>query len=437
MISLKRVAKILGHQIRAGAPKLTGNHAVSEKKDATDAVMMDRAYSQENLLDDRDQRQGTCTENVFVSPQSGSEKNVETDLKYFPNAGQQGRAAGTNPYKHLLTGVSYMLPMVVTGGIFIALALAFSGVSDSKEGSIVWALNLISSSAFKLLMPVLSGFISFSIVGRPGLAPGLIGGMLAHQLNIGFLGGIVAGLMAGYVVKFLINLIRLPATLDKLKAILIVPCLSSILVGLTMLYCFEPPLHFLLDALTEWMRNMQGTNALLLGALLGGMMAFDMGGPINKTAGAFAVGLLTSKVYTPMAAVMIGGMTPPLGVAVAAWLFKGRFNLEERNTAASAFVLGLSYITEGALPFAAKDPFRVIPATVIGGSVAGAISMLFEVELLVPHGGAFTILIPGAVKPLAPYGVALLIGVSVTAGLLFIFKKPIIRKNGSTSGRTN
>ena len=336
--------------------------------------------------------------------------------------------ARTGPYKHLMTGVSYMLPVVIAGGLAIALAFAIGGIyAGDQKGTLAAALSLIGGgTAFHLFVAVLSAFIAFSIADRPGIAPGLVGGMLAQSLGAGFLGGIVSGFIAGYLTKFLADKIKLPATLEGLKPVLILPFLSTIAVGLLMIYVIAPPVQALNHAMNDWLNGMRGTNALFLGLLLGAMMAFDMGGPVNKAAYTFAVGLLASKIYTPMAAVIAAGMTPPLGLALAAILFKNRFDLEEREAGGPALVLGLSFITEGAIPFAAKDPLHVIPATMLGSAVAGAISMTCGVQFLVPHGGIFAALIPGAVTNLVPYLGAILAGTIVTTVALFFLKRPLV-----------
>ncbi|HSI13136.1 MAG TPA: PTS fructose-like transporter subunit IIB [Chthoniobacter sp.] len=332
----------------------------------------------------------------------------------------------TGAYKHLMTGVSYMLPIVIAGGLAIALAFAIGGIhAGDHPDTLAGALSQIGGgTAFHLFIAVLSAFIAYSIADRPGIAPGLVGGMLAQNLGAGFLGGIASGFLAGYLTKLFAEKIKLPANLEGLKPVLILPFLSTISVGLLMIFVVAPPVHALNTAMNDWLNGMRGANALLLGVILGGMMAFDMGGPVNKAAYTFAVGLLASKIYTPMAAVMAGGMTPALGLGLAAFLFKSRFDNEEREAGGPALVLGLSFITEGAIPFAAKDPLRVIPALVLGSAVAGAISMVSGVQLLVPHGGIFAVLIPGAVTNLLPYLSAIVTGTVVTTAALFILKKP-------------
>jgi len=355
---------------------------------------------------------------------------LPTGTEYADMVKQMKKARASRisgPYKHLMTGVSYMLPVVVAGGILIALAFAFGGIYAGKaEGTLGWALLQIGgTTAFALYIPVLSAFIAYSIADRPGIAPGLIGGMLATSLGAGFLGGIVSGFLAGYLTLFLNNLIQLPKNLEGLKPVLILPFLSTLIVGLLMIYVVGPPVKVALTALTDWLKGMQTSSAVVLGLILGAMMAFDMGGPVNKAAYTFAVGLLASNVYAPMAAVMAAGMTPPLGLAVAATLFKNRFTPDEQEAGGAALVLGISFITEGAIPFAARDPFRVIPSLMVGSAVTGALSMVFGCQLLVPHGGIFVLPIPNAVTNLGGYVVALIIGTVITTGMLYALKKPL------------
>jgi PTS system fructose-specific IIC component len=337
----------------------------------------------------------------------------------------------TGPYKHLMTGVSYMLPIVVAGGILIALSFAFGGIKPEgyPEGTIAWALMLIGgSTAFSLFVPVLAAFIAYSIADRPGIAPGIIGGLLATTVGSGFLGGLVAGFLAGYVTLALNTYIKLPKNLQGLMPILILPLLSTLIVGLGMVYVIGPPMKVVNTAMTTWLQGMQTGSAVALGLIMGAMMAFDMGGPVNKAAYTFSVGLLASQVYEPMAAVMAAGMTPPLGLALAAMLFKNRFTDDEREAAPAAAVLGISFITEGAIPFAARDPFRTIPSLMVGSAVAGALSMAFKCGLHVPHGGIFVLPIPNAVDNLLGYLIAIVAGTLVTTGMLFVLKRPLRKK---------
>jgi PTS system fructose-specific IIC component len=337
----------------------------------------------------------------------------------------------TGPYKHLMTGVSYMLPIIVAGGILIALSFAFGGIKPEgyPEGTIAWALMLIGGgTAFTLFVPVLAAFIAYSIADRPGIAPGIIGGLLATTVGSGFLGGLVAGFLAGYVTLFLNTYIKLPKNLQGLMPILILPLLSTLTVGLGMVYVIGPPMKVVNTAMTNWLEGLQTGSAIALGVIMGAMMAFDMGGPVNKAAYTFSVGLLASQVYEPMAAVMAAGMTPPLGLALAALLFKNRFTDDEREASTSAAVLGFSFITEGAIPFAARDPLRTIPSLMVGSAVASALSMAFKCGLHVPHGGIFVLFIPNAVDNLLGYLITIVAGTLVTTGMLFVLKRPLARK---------
>jgi PTS system fructose-specific IIC component len=329
-----------------------------------------------------------------------------------------------------MTGVSFMLPFTVAGGLLIALAFALGGIyafDEAHRDTLAGALFQIGGkAALALMVPALGGYIAYSIADRPGIAPGMIGGMIAGQLNAGFLGGIVAGFVAGYSVAWLNRTLRLPRTLEGLKPVLILPVLGALITGLSLIYVAGGPVAAALAWLTEFLRGMQGSQAIVLGLVIGGMMAFDMGGPVNKAAYAFSTGLLASQVYSPMAAAMVAGMTPPLGLALASFLFRNRFSVEEREAAPAAGVLGLAFISEGAIPFAAKDPLRVIPALVAGSAVAGAISMAVGSELRVPHGGVFVLPIPNAVSHLGGYVVALLAGTVVTALALRLVKRPAV-----------
>jgi PTS system fructose-specific IIC component len=355
-----------------------------------------------------------------------------TDLADLAKEMKKARAAKVSgPYKHLMTGVSYMLPIVVAGGILIALAFAFGGIKPEgyPEGTLAWALMLIGgSTAFSLFVPVLAAFVAYSIADRPGIAPGIIGGLLATTVGSGFLGGLVAGFLAGYVTLALNTYIKLPKNLQGLMPVLILPLLSTLIVGLAMVYLIGPPMKVVNDAMTNWLKGMQTGSAVVLGLILGAMMGFDMGGPVNKAAYAFSVGLLSSQVFEPMAAVMAAGMTPPLGLALGALLFKNRFTDDEREAAPSAAVLGLSFITEGAIPFAARDPLRTIPSLMVGSAVAGALSMALKCGLHVPHGGIFVLPIPNAVDNLGGYLIAIVAGTLVTTAALFALKRPLGKK---------
>ncbi|UFN51202.1 fructose-specific PTS transporter subunit EIIC [Roseomonas sp. OT10] len=341
-------------------------------------------------------------------------------------AAAPAKAKGTGPYRHLMTGVSYLIPLVTAGGLCIALSFAFGIEAFKVPGTLPAALfDIGAKSALALMVPVLSAYIAFSIADRPGLTPGLVGGMLANLIGAGFLGGIVSGFLAGYVARFLRDRIRLPPSMEGLKPVLVIPLLSTLVVGLLMIYLLGPPIAGLLATLTEFLRSMGTANAVVLGLVLGAMMAVDMGGPVNKAAYAFGVGLLSTETFAPMAAVMAAGMTPPLGIALATFLARNRFTQEERDAGKAAAFLGLSFISEGAIPFAAKDPVRVIPALIAGSAVAGALSMMLGCTLRAPHGGIFVVGIPGAVGNPLGYLVAIVAGTVVTALAMVALKRRV------------
>ena len=341
-------------------------------------------------------------------------------------------ASRTGAYKHLMTGVSYMIPFVVAGGLLIAIGFALGGIyvyEDAYKGSLAANLFWIGKASFQLMVPILAGYAAFSIADRPGIAPGMIAGVIADGIGAGFLGGIVGGFLAGYIVRWLNQTIKLPRTLEGLKPVLILPLLGATITGLLMYYVVGGPVSAALVSISAWLKGMQGSSAIVLGMILGCMMAFDMVGPVNKAAYTFGTGLLASQIYEPMAAIMAAGMTPPLGIALATMLFRNRFSEDEREAGKAAAALGISFITEGAIPFAAKDPFRVIPSIMLGSAVAGAISMAVGAQLHVPHGGIFVLPMPNAVSGLFGYTIAIVVGTVVTAAALFLLKKPLANAN--------
>ncbi len=313
----------------------------------------------------------------------------------------------------------------MAGGLCIALSFAFGITAFKESGTLAAALMQIGgSSAFALMVPVLAGYIAFSIADRPGLTPGLIGGMLATSTNAGFIGGIIAGFLAGYVAKLLNSKVKLPQSMAALKPILIIPLFTSLITGLIMIYVIGKPVAGIMAGLTYWLSHMGTTNALLLGAILGGMMCADMGGAINKAAYAFGVGLLSSQTYAPMAAIMAAGMVPPLAMGVATLIARQKFDNVQRESGKAALVLGLCFISEGAIPFAVRDPIRVLPCCIVGGAVTGAISMAISAQLMAPHGGLFVLLIPGAITPILGYLMSIIVG-TLLAGLIYaLIKRP-------------
>lgn len=345
-------------------------------------------------------------------------------------------SVGHQIYKHLMNGVSHMLPFVVGGGILIAIAFLIDGFSvdlnslpaDQRAnfGTITQAAALfkgIGGTAFGFMLPILAGFIAMSIADRPGLAVGFVGGSIAANGTSGFLGALVAGFVAGYIVLLLKKVFsKLPESLDGMKPVLLYPLFGIFLVGVIMQFVVEPPIGALNTAINNGLNGLNGASAVVLGVLLGGMMSVDMGGPVNKAAYVFGTASIAAGNYNIMAAVMIGGMVPPLAIALATILFKNKFTEEERKAGPTNFIMGLSFITEGAIPFAASDPLHVLPACVVGSAVAGGLSMAFGCTLMAPHGGIFVV--PTIGNPLM-YLVALVIGSFIACGLLGLLKKKV------------
>lgn len=345
-------------------------------------------------------------------------------------------SVGHQIYKHLMNGVSHMLPFVVGGGILIAIAFLIDGFSvdlnslpaDQRAnfGTITQAAAMfkgIGGTAFGFMLPILAGFIAMSIADRPGLAVGFVGGSIAANGTSGFLGALVAGFVAGYIVLLLKKVFsKLPESLDGMKPVLLYPLLGIFLVGVIMQFVVEPPIGALNTAINNGLNGLNGASAVVLGILLGGMMSVDMGGPVNKAAYVFGTASIAAGNYNIMAAVMIGGMVPPIAIALATIFFKNKFTAEERKAGPTNFIMGLSFITEGAIPFAASDPLHVLPACVVGSAVAGGLSMAFGCTLMAPHGGIFVV--PTIGNPLM-YLVALVIGAFIACGLLGLLKKKV------------
>lgn len=345
-------------------------------------------------------------------------------------------SVGHQIYKHLMNGVSHMLPFVVGGGILIAIAFLIDGFSvdlnslpaDQRAnfGTITQAAAMfkgIGGTAFGFMLPILAGFIAMSIADRPGLAVGFVGGSIAANGTSGFLGALVAGFVAGYIVLLLKKVFsKLPESLDGMKPVLLYPLLGIFLVGVIMQFVVEPPIGALNTAINNGLNGLNGASAEVLGVLLGGMMSVDMGGPVNKAAYVFGTASIAAGNYNIMAAVMIGGMVPPIAIALATIFFKNKFTAEERKAGPTNFIMGLSFITEGAIPFAASDPLHVLPACVVGSAVAGGLSMAFGCTLMAPHGGIFVV--PTIGNPLM-YLVALVIGSFIACGLLGLLKKKV------------
>ena len=327
-------------------------------------------------------------------------------------------------YKHLMNGVSFMIPFVVAGGIAIAFSFAFGYDAFQTPNTLpAYLMTIGGSGGFGLMVPILSGYIAYSIADRPGLAPGMIGGVVASSIGAGFLGGMASGFLAGYVVNFIKKTVKLPKSLQGIMPVLIIPVFGSLIVGLLFFYILGTPIAFINTTVANFLTGLSGGSAIVLGLLLGLMMAFDMGGPINKAAYAFGTAtLVAGQGSAIMAAVMAGGMVPPLGIGLATLVFKKKFVEAELDAGKANLVLGASFITEGAIPFAAADPLHVMPAIMAGGALAGALSMAFGSTLAVPHGGIFVLF---AVENLVGYVIAILAGSILTAVLLGILKKDV------------
>ncbi|MGA5659784.1 PTS fructose transporter subunit IIABC [Bacillus bombysepticus] len=355
---------------------------------------------------------------------------VKQDAPIFKGVKEDGKAESTEKekglgiYKHLMNGVSNMLPFVVGGGILIALAFSFGGIkAEGPLAELFMSIGGGKTGAFLFLVPILAGFIASSIADRPGFMPGVVGGFLAANANAGFLGGLIAGFLAGYVVLGLKRLFsRLPVQLEGIKPVLLYPVFGLLITGVVMQKAVIPPVVALNEMLTGWLNGLNGTNAILLGLILGGMMAIDMGGPINKAAFTFGIAAIEAQNFGVHSAVMAGGMVPPLAIAFATTFFKSKFTEAERKSGLTNYIMGASFITEGAIPFAAADPVRVIVSCVVGSSIAGALSMLFQITLPAPHGGLFVIALVN--KPLL-YIFSILIGTIVSAIMLGVWKKKV------------
>jgi fructose-like PTS system EIIC or EIIBC or EIIABC component len=325
--------------------------------------------------------------------------------------------------EHLMSGVSYLIPFVVAGGILLALSVLLSGQpGEPKDSYFLDGMFKIGVAGFTLMIPILAGFIAFSMADRPGIAPGAIGGLIANQVGAGFLGGLIAGLVAGIVV-FYLKKIPVPRTVKSVMPIFVIPIFGTLIVGGLMMFVVGSPIASLMEVFTEWLKAMSGGSRVLLGVILGLMIAFDMGGPINKVAFTFAVGLLGSGIYTVMGAVGVAIMVPPVGMGLATLLAPKKYTFEERENGRAAILMGMIGITEGAIPFAASDPLRVIPSLMIGSATGGVVAMLMNVGNHAPWGG--WIVLPVA-DNIIGYIIATLVGVCTTALTVNALKKQVV-----------
>jgi len=433
--ALQLAAKEMGHEIKVETQGSVGAENVISKEDLTQAqgviIAADTAVDKSrfagmnvievSVKEAINDAQGLITKAAHA-PQNS--KNLVDQVNQLKAEEKDSR---TGIYKHLMTGVSFMIPFVVAGGLLIAIGFAIGGIYVfNSPGSIGETLFSTGKAAFALMIPILGAYIAFSIADRPGIVPGMVGGFIAANTGSGFIGALVAGFAAGYLVLAIKKYIILPKSLQGLMPVLIIPLISTAIIGLGMVYIVGKPMASFNIALGTWLTSLNGTNAAMLGIILGLMMAFDMGGPLNKAAYTFATATVVSgQPSAVMAAVMVAGMTPPLGLALSTVLTKKKYTLAEREAGKAAWVLGLSFITEGAIPFAAADPLRVIPSIMVGSGVAGAISMIFGSKITVPHGGIWVLAIPNVVTHLWPYIIALVAGTVVTALIVSALKKPV------------
>ena len=441
--SLEKTAKELGYQIKVETRGSGGAKNVLTEKEIQEAdgvivaadtkVPMERFHGKHVI---------ECQVSAGISkPEELLRKIAAGDAPIYQSKGEKQKdmpvekeSTGHQIYKHLMNGVSHMLPFVVGGGILIAIAFLIDGFSvdiaaledKSLFGTITPTaafFKQIGGLAFGFMLPILAGFIAESIADRPGLAIGFVGGAIAANGKSGFLGALAAGFIAGYLVQLLKKVFsKLPDSLEGLKPVLLYPLCGTLFIGLIMTFIIEPVVGIVNTALTNGLSAMSGTSVILLGFILAGMMAVDMGGPFNKAAYVFGTASIASGNYNIMAAVMIGGMVPPCAIALATLLFKNKFTVEERKSGPTNFIMGLSFITEGAIPFAASDPLHVLPACVVGSGVAGALSMLFECTLMAPHGGIFVFPVVGNALM---YLAALAVGTVIGAVLLGLLKKEV------------
>lgn len=444
--ALEKKAKELGHSIKVETRGSGGakNVLTEEEIAAADCIIicadtnvpMERFNGKKVIV--RQVSDGiNKAEELLRQAQSGEIEVYHSGSKVAKQENSSGKeSAGHKIYKHLMNGVSHMLPFVVGGGILIAIAFLIDGMSvdlaalapDERANfgtitPIAATFKSIGGTAFGFMLPILAGFIAMSIADRPGLVVGFVGGAIAANGKSGFLGALVAGFLAGYLIIGMKKLFeKLPESLDGIKTVLLYPLFGVFIIGVVMTYVVEPPIGALNTLLNNGLSSMNGASSIVLGLILGAMMAADLGGPINKAAYVFGTASIAAGNYNIMAAVMIGGMVPPCAIALATLLFKKKFTEEERKSGPTNFIMGLSFISEGAIPFAASDPLHVLPALIAGSGVAGAISMAFNCTLMAPHGGIFVFPVVGNTMM---YVVSLVVGTIISAVLLGILKKDV------------
>lgn len=429
---LEKAGRELGHEVKIETQGVeTGNILTPQEIQEADVVVI--AASKNVELDRFDGKRvvEVSIEQVVKNPKKVLENAIELKNTSIFQLAAEDKAKKKNQqtglYKHLMSGVNYMLPFVISGGILIAFSFMFgihaSNPADPSYNIFAEAFSKIGAdAAFGMMIPMLASGIAYSIAGKQGACPGIVSGILAKNIGAGFLGGLIGALFAGYLTVFLMQKIKMPKSVGTLKGLIIVPLLATGITGFFMIFIVGKPVKYLLDSLTIFLNSLDATQGVLFGALIGIMMAFDMGGPINKSISTFSIALMSTGVYAPIAACMVAGMTPPLGLALATVLFKEKFTMEEREAGKSCWILGFSYITEGAIPFAVADPIRVIPALMAGSATAAAISVSANCTSLAPHGGIWILPIPNVVGNLPMYILALVAGSVVTCLSVAVLK---------------
>lgn len=433
--ALKNKAKEMGVDIRVETNGSDGakNKLTAEEIERASGVIVAADKKVEMARFDGKPVLETPVSDGIRKPEELINKAIAKDAPVYHHSGEKDSSSpngqrvsiGSRIYKDLMNGISHMLPFVVGGGILLAFSFLLEQYFPSAKTftDMLGAISGGKTGAFMFLIPILSGFIAMSIADRPGLMPGMVGGLLAATSDAGFLGGLLAGFLAGYVVLGLKVLCsKMPKTLEGLKPILIYPVLGLLITGGLMYFIFDPVFSTINKFLVDQLQSLGTANAVILGTVLGGMMAIDMGGPFNKAAYTFAIGVFTSTGNTDgafMAAVMAGGMVPPLAIAMATTIFKNKFTSDERQAGLTNYVLGLSFITEGAIPFAAADPLRVITSCVVGSAVAGGLTQFWDINVPAPHGGIF---VAGLANHAGLFLLSILIG-TVISGLLYGFWK--------------
>lgn len=436
--ALKEKAKEMGYTMKVETHGSTGiENALTEEEIANakgiiiacDVGVEKTRFSGKRVVD-------TKVSNGISKPKELIDKVLDTNTRIYTaekvsstdSNVDEKPSIGQAIYKHLMNGVSHMLPFVVGGGILIALAFLLDDytIDPANFGSntpVAALFKEIGGAAFGFMLPVLAGFIGMSIADRPGLTVGFVGGYLANAGGAGFLGALVAGFLSGYIIIFLRKITKgLPKSMDGVKPMLIFPLFGILSIGVIMLLLLNPPLAALNESITNWLETMGNGSKIALGFLLGGMMSVDMGGPVNKAAYLFGTASLASGSSMVMAAVMAGGMVPPLALAISMLIFKNKYTEKDKQTIPTNIIMGLSFISEGAIPFAAADPIRVIPASIVGSGIAGMLSMIFNCSLRAPHGGIWVI---GVVENPIQYLLSIAIGSLVTAVILGLIKKKV------------